>query len=52
MEARCKHCGEKFKITKQDQECDQLPDICEDCFLMYENNNHEEDCFSDADPGL
>ncbi len=57
MKAKCKHCGESFEPTKEDQElyeegyCDR-PDCCSDCFTMTENTDFEYEQHSDADPGL
>ena len=56
----CKHCGEQIHVSKEDFELIEwgfcsMPDCCEDCFEMYENQieiDWDSMEMSDADPGL
>lgn len=58
MKARCKHCGEKFELTKEEKELHsdgfiELPNCCEECAFMQEDSMYlDEQNFSDADSGL
>jgi hypothetical protein len=63
MILKCKHCGEDFKVTKEQEQnhedgfC-ELPDTCMECFAMEQDAyaGPDEDAYgnnySDADPGL
>lgn len=52
----CKKCGCDLSAKEVKYMMDEgmMPDtfICDECFLLQENNNPEPDEFSDADPGL
>lgn len=54
---KCKHCGETFSPTREEMELHAdgytpLPNECEECFAMYNNNEPEYESRSDADSGL
>ncbi len=55
-EYTCRHCGEKFTVTKTEQETIdegwvEPPDTCSECFDMMDLPPQEEP-YSDADNGL
>ena len=54
---RCKHCGDSFILSQEDQEMydegymNGSPDECYDCVDMI-NHPQPDESYSDADPGL
>ena len=58
MKAKCKKCGDWFTLPKEEELlindgwCNASPEMCEECFLIQEDNQNETDNFSDADSGL
>jgi hypothetical protein len=56
---KCKHCGDRFNLSPDDQELynegwfDHEPDICEECADMLNHPSFDSAIdHSDADPGL
>jgi hypothetical protein len=47
--ARCKHCGE---YIEPEEGVTVDPDTCDECWGMFHYPLTNDDCYSDADPGL